>query len=530
MRDGVVGARPLLRVALRQDVHDIAPWVALITALSATSVIAYPRVFPDAASRAELAATVGANPALSLIFGPARDLTTLDGFNAWRAGALGCFFAALMAIHIVVRNSRADEDSGRAELLASGVMGRQARLAVALAMALVASVALGVVASTVTIVVGGGVTASIMLAATFTASGLMFAGVAAVAAQLGSDARTATTLAVTALGAAFVVRGYVDASSAPDWAIWLTPLGWTQETRPAAGNHAWPLLLAVAFAVVAGAVAAGLHARRDFGMGVIAPRPGPERGGAVTSVWGLAGRLHRPSIVAWTLALALLGAVFGLLATSVGEVIADNPSIVALVAAGQVTPEDLQFEFLATIIGLIGIVAAVYGVQVVMRIHAEETEYRVEPVLAGALARRTYLASNAAIALTGPAIGMVIAGSVLGLVASRLEPTISMGDVLAQASVTIPAVWVLVSLALAAVGARPAVRVLGWLGVVATFALTILGPILQVPERVLAVSPLRHVPNVTAAAPDWSGLGWVSLVALVLLVVAFAGFSRRDVG
>ncbi|MDO5677133.1 MAG: hypothetical protein Q4G35_06455 [Propionibacteriaceae bacterium] len=39
-----------------------------------------------------------------------------------------------MSIFIVVRNSRAQEDSGQAELLASGVMGRHTRLLVAVAL------------------------------------------------------------------------------------------------------------------------------------------------------------------------------------------------------------------------------------------------------------------------------------------------------------------------------------------------------------------------------------------------------------
>lgn len=152
----VAGLRPLLRVSLVHDRRKIAPWVALITALSASSVLAYAWVFPDRASRAHLSMTLGANPALSLIFGPARDLSTADGFNAWRAGTLGAFFAALMAIFIVVRNSRADEDSGQAELLASGVMGRQARIATAMGMGAFASVALGVVSWLVTVAFGGG--------------------------------------------------------------------------------------------------------------------------------------------------------------------------------------------------------------------------------------------------------------------------------------------------------------------------------------------------------------------------------------
>jgi len=36
------------------------------------------------------------------------------------------------------------------------------------------------------------------------------------------------------------------------------------------------------------------------------------------------------------------------------------------------------------------------------------------------------------------------------------------------------------------------------------------------------------VPNVAAADPDWSGLGWIGLVAGLLVVVGFLGFRRRD--
>lgn len=45
---------------------------------------------------------------------------TPEQFNAWRALALGSMFAGLMAAPTVVRNPRAQEGSGQAELLASG--------------------------------------------------------------------------------------------------------------------------------------------------------------------------------------------------------------------------------------------------------------------------------------------------------------------------------------------------------------------------------------------------------------------------
>ncbi|WP_432874849.1 ABC transporter permease [Kribbella sp. CA-245084] len=523
------GTQPLLRVALRQDVRNIAPWVGLISALSATSILAYAWIFPDPEDRAALALTLGGNPALSLLFGPARNLLTADGFNAWRAGGLGAFFAGLMAILIVVRNSRADEDSGQAELLASGVLARASRLAVAVLMAVIASVALGVVCFLLTLACGGGAASTLVLAATFTASGLMFAGLAAVAAQLGSDARTASSIAVAALGVCYVLRGYFDSSNAPDWTSWLTPFGWLQETRPSTDNNPVPLLAALALAVVLVAVAFVLQSRRDFGLGLISPRPGPAEGGIVANIWGFAFRLHRAALISWLIAFAGLGLIFGNLATSIGDIIGDNPAMAGILASGAATSSDLTFAFLVTILQIIGIIAAVMGVQVVLRIYAEEIDYRVEPLLAGSLRRSTYLASNALVAFLAPAVALLVAGTTLGLVAAGGDDDVAFGKVILQAVVTIPAVWTLVGLALAAVGAAPSKRIIAWLGVVATFGITLLGPTFKFPDWALGISPLHHVPNVTAPAPTWSGLAWLGGVVIIFTATAFAGFRRRDI-
>ncbi|GAB2826987.1 multidrug efflux ABC transporter permease [Actinocorallia aurea] len=525
----VAGVRPLLKVVLRQDRRAIAPWIVLITALSASSIIAYGLVFPDAADRQRLAATLGTNPALSLLFGPARDLATADGFNAWRAGALGGFFAALMAIFTVVRNSRADEDSGQAELLASGVMGRQARLATAVALGSLASLALGVLSWVVTVAVGGGLADTLALSATFVASGLMFTGVAAVAAQIGSDARTANTIAVAVLGTAFIARGYIDAAQAADWTSWLTPLGWLGQVKPAAGNDFRPLLPALALALALMAVAVVLNGRRDFGFGMIAPRRGPARGGRSANVWGLALRLNRGPIISWLIAFAGLGVVMGSLGGAVGDIFSGSNVPAFLAASAGAGPQALLFAFIVQILQIIAIIAAVFGVQIVLRVYAEELDYRVEPLLAASLTRGRYLASNAVLAFLAPALALLVAGTVLAFVVHGTEPAIAVGDVLGQATATIPAVWVLVALSLAVVGAKPAVRLVSWLGIVATFALTLLGPLFNLWDEILAISPLHHVPDITAADASWTGLAVVTALAAVLTAVGFLGFGRRDV-
>lgn len=525
----LTGTRPLLKASLRQDRRAIAPWVLLISALSATSILAYALIFPDPSDRAALAVALGGNPALSLIFGSVGDLSTADGFNSWRAGQLGAFFAALMTIIVVVRNTRAQEDSGRAELLASGVLGRQSRLAVALLMATAASAALGVICFGLTIAVGGGLAATAVLSAGLATSGLVFAGVAAVAAQLGQDGRTGSSLAIATLGVLYVLRGYLDSSGAAPWTAWLTPFGWIERTGTAVDNDPRPLLAGVAAALLLALGAFMLQSGRDYGQGVVNPRPGPPRAGIAGNVWGLAWRLHRGALAGWTIAFLALGYVFGNLATSVTDLVASNPVLSQILAAGVANASDVTDAFIATALQITAIIASILGVLMVLRMWIEENELRLEPLLAGSLRRSTYLSSNMVVAFLASAVAMLVAGTTMGLAARTGQGEVNLRDVVLQAVATVPAVWVLVSLALLAVGAVPQLRLVAWVGVVLTFALTVLGPTFRLPDAVLDVSPLRHVPLVTAESLDLVGLAGLGLVVVLFTVVGFVGFRRRDV-
>lgn len=528
MTASTIGTAPLVRASLRHEGRGFAPWIVLPTALTVSSVIAYPLLFPDAAERAAFAATIGSNPALGLIFGPAYDLSTVDGFVAWRSLALGGFIAALGAIFIVVKAARGQEDSGQAELLAAGVLGRAARLSTALIMAGVCAIAIGLVAGLATSLCGGEWESSFLLGAGFTVTGWMFGAVAAVSAQVGSDARAATTMAVSLLGVLFVLRGFLFSVEAPAWTTWINPLGWVQETRPATGDHWWPLLLGLTFTVVVGAAAFVLQRARDFGQGLVPARPGPARGG-IGSPLALAIRLNRAPIGSWVLAFVGLGIIFGYFTRSVRGLLTANPAMAQIFASGAASPADLVSAFVTTILGLVGIIASVAGVQIVNRIRTEELEDRAEAVLATAVSRPSYFGAVTAVALVVPAALVAVAGLVIGTFATTADLGLGFGDVVLQSIATIPAVWAVVGIAVAVIGARPRVRPAIWLGVLVSFVLTILGPSFKLPEWALGFSPFHHVPDVSAAQPDWWGLGGVGVVVVVLIALGFAGFRRRDI-
>lgn len=526
-RHPLTGWIPLLQATLKFDGKRFAPWVAIATLLTVSSVIAYPLVFPNEADRAELATVIGANPAMGLIFGPAYDLSTIDGFNAWRSLALGGFLTAIGAIFAVTRAVREQEDTGQAELLASSVLGRESRLLVGVLVAVIGSLAAGIASGVIAALCGGSWEASLLVGATFTVTGWLFAGVAAITSQLASEAKTANSLAMITLGVLFVMRGFLYSMNSPDWAKNINPLSWILESKPAVDNNWGMLLPAVGLALLFVIVGFVLQTRRDFGQGIIPTSPGHPRG-RMGSPWALAVRLNRNTLITWLCASALIGCVFGYFAGSFKDILADNPAMAHFFASGQVSPDDLVGGFATTILAMTGIILSVPGVLIALGMHAEESRERLEPVIVAYGSRVKYFLSNVALSFAASLVFMLVAGSMMALIMSNSDIGLSFGDVLAQALLTVPALWAIAGVAAAVVGARPHVIIAAWAGVFLSFGLTILGPTFNLWDWIISISPFEHVPQVLGGDPSWVGICVVGVIALVLVAVGTAGFRRRD--
>ena len=128
-----------------------------------------------------------------------------------------------MSLLTVVRHTRTEEETGRLELLGATVVGRYAPLTAALLTAAVANVS--IVVLTVLFLAGTGLptAGSVALALAIGLCGLVFAAVAAVAAQLTANARSANGIAAAVLGASFLLRALGD--TGPTWVSWISPWG-----------------------------------------------------------------------------------------------------------------------------------------------------------------------------------------------------------------------------------------------------------------------------------------------------------------
>ena len=529
----LVGTRKLVRLILRRDRFILPVWILFLALIPASYVTALEELYPTAAGREQYAATTGTNPTFLALYGPVYD-TSIGGLVAQRAGFLP-IIVGLIALLTVIRHTRTEEEAGRRELLGATVVGRHAALAAALVVTLGATLVLALAAGLT--LTGAGLPAAGAFALTlgWAFAGSVFAAVAAVAAQLTEGAGAARGIALGGLGLAYVlnVAGAVGGTgNGLSWLTWLSPIGWAHGIRAFGAERWWVLGLSAALCALLVAAAVVLSARRDVGAGIMAARLGPE-GAAPTlrSPVALAWRLHRGLLVGWVVAFALLGVVFGGVAEGVGDMVRDNPQLADMFTAlgGEGGLVDVYF---ASIVGLLGMIASAYAIQAALRLRAEESNLRAEPLLATSVSRLRWAGSHLVFSLLGPVVALTAAG-----LTAALTYGLSTGDVLgdlpgvlAGVLVQVPAVWVLAGIAVALFGLVPRVAAASW-GAFAVFMfLGQFGGLLKLDQWVMDASPFTHLPKVPGNDVAAQPMFWLLAIAAVLVVAGLAGLRRRDAG
>ncbi|MFD3582783.1 ABC transporter permease [Streptomyces sp. NPDC058683] len=516
----LTGTGTLLRFALRRDRLTTPVWIAVnaLTVLSMPNTLK--NLYGTESERADLVRQLGTNASFRALIGPLYD-TSLGGLTAWRVGVYAGVLAAVTSLLIVVRHTREEEESGRAELLASGAVGRRASLTAAL---LAAAVANGVLALLITAgLAAQGTAGALAFGLGLAATGMVFATAAAIVAQLTESARLARGLTSAALGAAFVLRAAGDSASGDGSSplTWLSPLGWLENLRPFAAERWWVLSLFTAAVLAQAAVAYVLAGRRDLGMSFFPTRPGPAAG-RLGSAAALAWRLQRGGVLGWSLGFFLAGIVFGGLADGAADLVGDNANAREIFErmGGQSGVTD---AFLASMVGIMGLIAALYVVASVLRLNGEETAGRAEPLLACAVGRLRWAAGHLTIAFGGSALIMLLAG--LGFAVGYGK---EVGPVLGACLVQLPAVWVIGALALLLYGVAPRLAPAAWAVAVAVLLIGWVGPALNAPRPVLDLSPFGHLPKLPGGEMAWGPVLVLTGLAAVLAAGGLARLRRRD--
>ena len=529
----LTGTGTLIRFMLRRDRVRLPVWIGSLSLITVGLIAALPDIYLDAADR-QVRAELMTNPGTRAVSGPGYGLDdytfgamVANEYLSWIA-----IFVALMSILLMVRHTRTEEETGRAELVRSNVVGRHAQTTAALVVIGGASLLVGLLIALGTGSLGLesiGWSGSWLFGAALASIGVVFAAITAVTAQVNEHARGAAGLSGAAFGVAFLLRAAGDMSEPGGGAAsWFSPIGWAQQTRVYVDDRWWPLLLPAALTVVAVAFAYGLSTRRDVGAGLVQSRPGaPTAPATLSSPLGLAWRLHRASVMWWGLALLIFGLGYGSLVSEVESFVEEFSAMENML---EVIGGDTVIDtFLAMIVSLMAIATAVFATLTVLRLRSEESAGRAEPVLATAISRMRWVASHLAVAALGSAVILLLGGAGLGLtVSATLGDAGVLPDLLGAAVAYLPAVWLTAAFGVALFGAVPRASVLVWIVIAYAAVIGSFAAILDLPDWTLDLSPFGHIPALPAVDMNWTPVVVLTVIAAVLATIGLVGFRRRD--
>lgn len=516
-----MGTGHLIRLALRRDRVRLSIWIAILTAMMVYAPNAIELAYPDEAqrqSRVDLLKT----PAGMMLGGPmfGGNETDLGAMMANELMLTLVVAASILGILTVIRHTRAEEESGSAELVLASAVGRYARTTAALVVIGSVNAVLAATMTAAMSATGFAIVDTAAMCLGITAVAMVFAAVAAVTAQMWRQARTATGAAMAVLAVAVLVRGVGDVIDESGSALsWFSPIAWAQQMRAFVDLRWWPLAALVALAATLIAVAVVLEGRRQYDDGTIPSTGEHPDARAIRGVFGLHVALSRGQTIGWAVGLFVAGLAFGSMTTSLVDA-AEGNELLARVLAAQGTDgvHRTMTQFLAA-------AASAYVVSAVLRVYVDEQSGRAEAVLAGAVSRWHWLLSAVGAAVLGAAALMLVAGFGNGVGAG-----LSAGDLPTVWRLTlaglafVPALAVLAGVAAVAVALRA--PWVGWLAVVFVVAALYLGALLRLPTWLVDLSPIgrttapSHVP-VTALAV-------MTLAAVVLVVAAGVVYRRRD--
>lgn len=518
----------LIRFALRRDWLRTLMWMGGITALISLTVVSLKDLFPTQTDLDQVAAASAGNAAVIVSNGPVQGLDTLGGEVAFQSGTLGLILVALMSLLTVTRYTRSEEESGRTELLRATVLGRDAHAAAAFLLVAGMNLLVGMVVTVGLLAQGLPAVGSVSFGVSFLAIGLVFAALTLVTTQITEHSRVASGVAGAVLGYAFVMRAIGDLHNGH--LSWLSPIGWSQKLRPFAGERWWPGVVPAVAVIVLLLTARALSERRDWGAGLVRPRPGPARGTTrLGSPLGLAVRLNQVGLMAWTASLLIVGSVYGAIADDVSRFVGDNQVLKDVLAAeGGLNLTDAYFGTTMLTLALIG---CCYPLQVVQRLRSEESALYAEAVLATPTSRMRWLGGHLAVSGGGSLVVMTAAGLGVGVpYAVVTHDAHHVPLLLGAALVYLPAIWLLVGLSVMFHGVAPRILTASWLALVGCFTVGFLGQVLKLPHWIVQLSPFQHTPQLPAATLSVAPLAAQTACAAVFIVIGALAFRHRDLG
>lgn len=519
----------LTRFIIKRDRIRIPLWLIGISSLTLMVPVLFADLYPSQQERDGMAMTME-NPAMTAMMGQG-DLSnyTIGAMTAHQMLLLTALVVGLMSILLVARHTRADEEDGRIELIRSLPVGRLSTINATLLVLVVTNVILVLINGFGLYALGiesMDLEGSLLYGATLGGTGILFAGITAVFAQLSESSRGVIGYSVAALLIAYLIRAVGDVGN--ETLSWFSPLGWVTQTQVYSNNNWWPILLMFGVAIILFILANYLHAIRDLEAGFLPARPGRRNASPLLqNPMGLALRLQRTGMIAWAVGLIVMGMSYGSVMGDMESFFQGNELIEQLLLTeGGAT---LTEQFIPMLMMVMGMLATVPPVMAINKLVGEEKKNRIEHLLSRAVSRTRLMGSyllisllNGFIMVSFSAIGFWSAGTTV------MEGGLDFGTTFGAAIVYYPAMVVVISVAALFVGWLPKMTSLTWLYIVYSFIVLYLGGLFQFPDWVGKLSPFGYIPQLPVEEMEWVPVIILSIIGLLLMMVGLIGYNKRD--
>jgi ABC-2 type transport system permease protein len=516
----------MVGIVWRTRRRGILVWVIALAVGMVGTAAAVAGMYDTPAKIHTYAEAVTSGSALAAINGHVEGIDSLGGVIQDEFGFLASFLLPLLGIGLVAGSTRREEESGRLETILCGRIARRQPTLAALAVATAAILATSVLFAGGLVPAGVPASGAILYAAALGGLAFVFAGLAALVAQLVLHSRGVYLWSLIMLAAAYALRGIGDTTKT--WVTWLSPLGWAEKAAPFGNQRWWALAIPAIVGVGLGGAAVWLAARRDIGSALWRREGGPAQ-----ATWlqrrpvGFAIWIHRPAAIGWLTGAALFAAMMGALAKQLLDAMTGNPALAESMGLQGGRPLD---GFVAATQLYLAVIAGGYVIQAIGALRAEEAAGRLETRLTGTLSRIRWLAAHIVAVTAGLVLIVVVSSSVLAAsTAWSVGNAHEFVTILKAGLDYLPAGIVLAGLALALFGTWPRGFGLAWAGYAAATFIAFLGPGLKLAQWVLDLAPTTHVGNPPLGTADSGALSALSIVAIALALIGFITFNRRDV-
>ncbi|RRK10160.1 ABC transporter permease [Lactiplantibacillus garii] len=524
----------LIRFNLKRDWVKLVLWTVIMAGLLTVIAAKFDGIYSDQTAINEIVKTLK-TPAMVSLFGAftAQQPYTTAKVFATEMVVFMALFMVVMNIMIAVATTRGDEDAGLLELVWAHAVGRGAPLFAGVSELTLLNGVIGVLFGAglqVAHMPGADTAGNWLIGFALAALGWAFGMVTLLVAQIADNAGGTTMLSYTVLGVMYVARMGTDVSH-PHLTWWI-PFGWIEKIGAYQANHWLPVLMYLLLGLVSLGFATGLNLHRDLGAGLLATRRGRRRAsGWLRGPASLLWRQARDLMIAWIVGNLVLGASYGSVFNTIGDLAKSNPMIKQLLGATALAAANrlVVKNFIAILAIVMAVVALIPAIQLMLRLVGDERKGYLHQVAATATSRwHVWAAYSGWALLTGT---LVFAAGLLGMYLmglTNMHDPIGWRTYWHVFAAYLPAMLVMVAFASLLSGWFPKWRFLAWVWVAYGFFSLYLGNLIELPKWSKHLTPLGFVNKVPVKGVDWSTNWWCLALTVLLLIVAAIGYRRRD--